>query len=191
MHQPISDLPVIKPGPISTLPVIKTSLRAYLGLRTRDRTVCMKCSFLFWLAIKCNDHVKWMWGDLKPGVWVDAGNQGFWKFKQCTGKSGRGVSKSTSPAKFSLALACWPLSFISPGDGPGKICTDPWIFTWIFSWIFPCPVGDYSHLARNLISDTQIVQSWHTAIKSGVRYNLLLSWRQEWQNWTQIGSKKE
>ena len=31
-----------------------------------------------------------------------------------TGKSGRGVSKSTGPTKFPLALACWPLSFISP-----------------------------------------------------------------------------
>ena len=27
---------------------------------------------------------------------------------------GRGVSKSTGPAKFSLALALWPWSFISP-----------------------------------------------------------------------------
>ena len=41
-------------------------------------------------------------------------NQGFWKFKKCTGKFGLGVSKSTGPAKFSLALACWPWSFISP-----------------------------------------------------------------------------
>ena len=30
-------------------------------------------------------------------------------------KSGRGVSKYTGPARFSLALACWPWSFISPG----------------------------------------------------------------------------
>ena len=33
-----------------------------------------------------------------------------------TGKSGLGVSKSTGPAKFSMALACWPWSFISPAD---------------------------------------------------------------------------
>ena len=34
--------------------------------------------------------------------------------KKCTGKSDRGVSKSTGPAKFALALACcWPWSFIS------------------------------------------------------------------------------
>ena len=40
-------------------------------------------------------------------------NQGFWKFQKCTGKSGLGVSKSTGQAKISLALACWPWSFIS------------------------------------------------------------------------------
>ena len=33
----------------------------------------------------------------------------------CTGKSGRGGSKSRGPEKFSLDLACWPWPFISPG----------------------------------------------------------------------------
>ena len=47
---------------------------------------------------------------------VNQVNQGFWKFKKCTGKSGRGVSKSTGQAKISLALASWPWSFISPAD---------------------------------------------------------------------------
>ena len=39
-------------------------------------------------------------------------------YNRCTGKSGRGVSKSTEPAKFSLARACWPWSFISPENDP-------------------------------------------------------------------------
>ena len=38
------------------------------------------------------------------------------KFIKMYCKSGRGVSKSTGSAKFSLALVCWPWSLISPGS---------------------------------------------------------------------------
>ena len=45
-------------------------------------------------------------------LWLTRASESVEKY---TGKSGREVSKSTGPAKFSLALAGWPWSFKSPG----------------------------------------------------------------------------
>ena len=52
----------------------------------------------------------------KSGLMKDHVTRAFESLKKCTGKSSRGVSKYTGPAKFSLALACWPWSFISPDN---------------------------------------------------------------------------